>query len=383
MGRRIGGVVDVGADLHDWATAKRDLVVRLVPVRIVGVRRVSHVRRDVHRAGDRTQELIARAAAGEHGALQLPAQPRTGRTGHRLAAHLLMVEQHQRADVPRRGLAGHRGQRRDARVRASQVIQPCRADELFAGPGEGAAGQVIGHHVMAEHVAGRDVQFGGEKVPEGTGLRGAQRPDGHQMLLRIELQPFGTQVTVEVDRQLRHPQHRPVHPYQPGPRAVRCADNDTASEAEVAIEPGIQQRAAVDLHAELAHPGPARVRARPHPQRRAVGVRPQQPERCMMRRARRNYPGEQRAAVHHGIAARIRRPVPGQRKLSEARQGQPAQGFGGGVVRRRRGIDEVDQIQGGITVRGHCPIIARPRTGLPGRALRNGGLHRRSAVELG
>ncbi len=125
VGRRIGGIAGAGADLHHRAAAERDLVVRLVPGGIVGVRRVRHVGRDVHRTGDRPQELVARATAGEHGAFELPAQPRAPCAGHRLAAYLLMVEQRQRADVLRRGLAGYRGQRGDARMRASQVIQPC------------------------------------------------------------------------------------------------------------------------------------------------------------------------------------------------------------------------------------------------------------------
>jgi hypothetical protein len=66
---------------------------------------------------------------------------------------------------------------------------------------------------------------------------------------------------------------------------------------EIAVEPGIEQRAAVDLDADLADAGRSGVGARLDPQRRAVGVRAEQPERRMRRRPLRDHPGEQRPAI--------------------------------------------------------------------------------------
>src|ERR1700684_436241 len=57
------------------------------------------------------------------------------------------------------------------------------------------------------------------------------------------------------------------------------AHDHPAGEPELAVEPGIEQRAAVDLDADLADAGRAGVRAGLDPQRRAVGMRAEQPGR--------------------------------------------------------------------------------------------------------
>ena len=103
-----------------------------------------------------------------------PSAPVTAR------CHLFAVEQHQCADVLRRELVGHCGQRRSARI---PVASPSRADELFAGPRRGY--YRLGHR-SPRHNANWHAQFGSESRER---LRGAQRSDEHQMLLRVELQP--------------------------------------------------------------------------------------------------------------------------------------------------------------------------------------------------
>ena len=201
---------------------------------------------------------------------------------------------------------------------------------------------------MAQHVARRDAQLLREKAPEGAVVGRAERPDGHQVQLRVEPESLLTDVAVEVNRELRYPQHRPVHPDQPDLRAVRGTHHRAPGQAEVPVEPGIEQRATVDLDAKLAHADPAGVRARLDAQRRAVGVRAQQPERRVRRRSPRNHPCEHRAAVTGDVTPAAGRPVPVQRDLGEARRDQPATGLGRRVVRRRRRVDERDQVQCGL-----------------------------------
>ena len=67
-------------------------------------------------------------------------------------------------------------------------------------------------------------------------------------------------VAVEVDGELRHPQQRPVDARRARPRPSRRA-TDPARQAEVAVEPGVHERAAVDLDAELAPAGGCPCRA--------------------------------------------------------------------------------------------------------------------------
>ena len=63
----------------------------------------------------------------------------------------------------------------------------------------------------------------------------------------IEHQPALVDLAVEVDRQLRHAGDRFVDVDQRG-RAV--GSDDAAGDAEIAVEPAVEQHAAVDLDAE-------------------------------------------------------------------------------------------------------------------------------------
>ena len=60
--------------------------------------------------------------------------------------------------------------------------------------------------------------------------------------------------------------------------AVGAAHHDPARQAEVAVEPGVEQGAAVDLDGQLAVARPTGVRVRLDPQVRAVGVGADDPE---------------------------------------------------------------------------------------------------------
>ncbi len=103
----------------------------------------------------------------------------------------------------------------------------------------------------------------GQVGGEAAGRRaGAEAPGRHQVLLRVELQADLVDLAVEVDGQLGHPQQRPVVAEQHACSGPLAAEHGHPSrQAEVAVEPRVQQHPAVDLDAELAPAGPARCRA--------------------------------------------------------------------------------------------------------------------------
>ena len=89
--------------------------------------------------------------------------------------------------------------------------------------------------------------------------RGAEPPDRREVLLAVEDDALLVDVAVEVDGQLRHPQERPVDLHQAALEPSR--ERDPARQPEVAVEPGVHERAAVDVDAELAPAAARRCRA--------------------------------------------------------------------------------------------------------------------------
>ena len=228
---------------------------------------------------------------------------------------------------------------------------------------------------MAHHVLRRYRQLLREEAREPARVRVAERPDRHDVLLGIQLQAVA-HAGVEVNRELRDPQQGPVNPHQPHLGTFGRAHHHPAGQPQIAIEPRIEQRAAVDLDAELPDAGAAGIRPGLDPERRAVGMRAEQPEPGAGGRARRDDPGEQRPALGHDVAAGTGWPRLRLGHFGEPGHGQPAQGLGGGVIRRRRGVDEPDEVEGGFPGAAHRSILAgellnhwvrRQTTGAAGR----------------
>ena len=211
-------------------------------------------------------------------------------------------------------------------------------------PRNAAGGDVVHHHVPGQDLVGLDAHLAGQEAGEATGFGPADGPHRDEVLLAVEQEPSLADLTVEVDRQLRHPQDRSVDPDQAHLDPPLGADGHPAGQAEVAVEPGVDQRAAVDLHAELAPAGPAGVGLRPDPQVRAVGVRPHEPERRRGRGAVRHRPGHERAVP--GQEAPRRQPVPGLERVRRREPGrhEPADRLRDGVEGRGGGVDEGEQI---------------------------------------
>ena len=84
---------------------------------------------------------------------------------------------------------------------------------------------------------------------------GASSPVAHigdHVELLVEQETLLVDLAVEVDRELWHPQQRSIVAEEAGLHAVAVADRHPTGEAEVAIEPRVQEHAPVDLDAELA-----------------------------------------------------------------------------------------------------------------------------------
>jgi hypothetical protein len=94
--------------------------------------------------------------------------------------------------------------------------------------------------------------------------------------LPVEYEALLVDVAVEVDGELRHPRDRLVN-VDEGRRAV--GHHEPAGDAEVAVEPAVEEHASVDLDAELAPARPLDVRSGFEPQSGGVGVRADDPER--------------------------------------------------------------------------------------------------------
>ena len=125
------------------------------------------------------------------------------------------------------------------------------------------------------------------------------------------------------------------------------AQRHLAREREVAVEPGVREHAAVRLDRELAIAVGVDVGERLHPQVRRVGVRADDAEAALHRGDGAHLQRHQAAAAAHAVALLARRELPGVDvvRLAVAGRLEPAHAFGDRVIRRRRAIDEAEQIR--------------------------------------
>ena len=72
------------------------------------------------------------------------------------------------------------------------------------------------------------------------------------MGLGVQDKPLVSHPLVEVDGQLRDAGHCPVVTHEPLDPPVTVTYHDPPRHAQVAVQPRVQQGAAVDLHADLA-----------------------------------------------------------------------------------------------------------------------------------
>src|SRR5690606_2452500 len=112
-------------------------------------------------------------------------------------------------------------------------------------------------------------------------------------------------------------------------------EKDPAGETEVAVEPGVGERAAVDLHAELQISLVHHLRQRLDAEVRRVGVRADHPEARLGRGTAPDTEGEDRTAAADEIAPlRLQRPARALLEFGEARCLEAARRLRDAVVRR-------------------------------------------------
>ena len=157
---------------------------------------------------------------------------------------LLVVEQRRDREMRAR-CAG--GQRRRCRPARQLIVQPSAGDQRSVGAEHGRPLHVVQAQLPERRVdAGPISEPAGERL--GARICAARRPHRSQVDVLVEEQALLVDVAVEVDRQLRHAGDRLVDVHE---RRGTVAADDPSGDAEVAVEPAVQQRPAVDLDAEL------------------------------------------------------------------------------------------------------------------------------------
>jgi hypothetical protein len=141
--------------------------------------------------------------------------------------------------------------------------------------------------------------------------------------LAVEHHPAFVDIAIEVDGELRHSGDRLVDRDE---RRRAVGGDEAPGDAEIPIEPAVEQHAPVDLDAELAPTGAIAVRTGLDAQVRRVGVGAHEAHR-QRTGTRRPAPGDQRPAAHH--VAGVRDVGPRHRLVDRAEPG------GGEQVDRR------------------------------------------------
>ena len=315
---------------------------RLVLVGVVRVGGVGHVGRAAHRAGQRAEVLVPPAAEAQHDPLGDRGQQRgRGATVGR-GADLLVVEEHEHRDRPGGRGVVRRDRRAAPRARPSSSTG-CRAAAADTSSSDSAdqraRGGVVEHEVPPEDGRRRHVELLGDEGRERPRGDVAQAPHRAEVLLGVQQQPVGGDLPVEVDGELRHPEQRPVDEEEPLGRAVAVAHHHPTGEPEVAVEPRVEEGAAVHLDGQLPVAGPAGVGVGLHPEVGAVGVGADDAERRAGRLPGLRGPRHQAPAPAHVVPAGSGRPGVGLGQVGRTRQPRgarrPVRRRGTATARRR------------------------------------------------
>ncbi len=196
-------------------------------------------------------------------------------------------------------------------VAAEEVVKPAGGDEFAVHPGEGRPLGIVAEQVEARYVGDlqggvlaaelfeQDVAEGGELIGQGLG------DDRRQVGLGIDA-PAVVGGTIEMQRQAGNDQQRAGKVDQQGLQpAVGHGATDPAGQRQVAVEPGIEERAAIHLHPQLQVFPALPVGSRLELQAGAVAVGRQHPEPVFRGIAFPQPEGDQAGIVAHqkiGIA---------------------------------------------------------------------------------
>ncbi len=188
-------------------------------------------------------------------------------------------------------------------VAAGLVVQSGRADELAVGPALSGRREIVRHEVRAEHVAAVDSGLRGDVVHE-RARDVPCAPHGVDVALRV--QGERSAVLSQMDSQLRHPQDRRVDADQQMGQAVAAVavvpHRQPTADAQIAVQPRIEPRAAVGLQRHHLPACDHPVGMLFDPQIGAVGMRPDHPKRPLSISGA--VPGHHRTRPHHEEFAR-------------------------------------------------------------------------------
>ncbi len=169
------------------------------------------------------------------------------------------------------------------------------------------------------------------------------------MLLRVEDEPIVVDAAVQVDRHVGHAGHRALEIDEALlDAAAGLLEEHAPRKREIAIEPGREEHAAVDLDAELLVAAHREIGVGLDAEVGRVGVRADHAKPAGRRRLFADDEGEDRRAPAHHVAPLARRELPGVDLGERAKAGEfeAPRGLADGVEGRRRGVDEGAEIAG-------------------------------------
>ena len=252
-----------------------------------------------------------------------------------------MVERRQDGDRRAGSPAGRRtmrNQRRQPRVRGRKVVQSPGGEELPVGPENRWRLRVRNDDVVPANPGrinrGAARHMRGQNSQQVHVSRAAQPPHRIHVPLFVQRESV-VHRSVQVDGQLREAQHRAG-----GREVLRAVQHDQpASQLQLPVQPGVQQRPAVDLDAGLQPAEGTGGGLGLEFEGRRVRVRPQDVEAGGGSGALRDHPGDQGAVADDVERARGAFPRFQLVQARETRLVQPACGLVDGVKARRRRAD--------------------------------------------
>ena len=165
------------------------------------------------------------------------------------------------------------------------------------------------------------------------------REDGQQMFLPIELEII-VDATIKVWGELTDTQDR-AGTHEVDGAVVR---HQPTGQAEITIQPRVEQAATVDLHAHLLPPDVGRGRVGLELETRRVGVRPDDAESCFVTDVLRGDPRHDGSVAHDEPPACHLGPGLGLVHACEPGVLKSARQLGGGMVGGGGRLDEPDRV---------------------------------------
>jgi len=278
-----------------------------------------------------------------------------------------------RAGCRRRGSGG--GERRvagtnqghQAGVHRREVVHAAGGEQITVQAERGRRRGVGGENVIPGHIVCGDPGKRGEVGDQVSFGRVSDAEDGREVTLPVEREAV-VDLPVQVHGELWNAQERAgaheVFGAVPGHQA--------SGQFQFPVEPGVQQRTAVDLHAGLQPPVGADGGFGLEFEPGRVGMGAENAKRGRGGRPGRLHPGDDGAVTHHVVPAGLPRPGVGLPVAGEPGRVETAGGFGGRVIGRRRGHDELGEIVNVASGSIHCSIQS-PLSGCALQVRRSGG----------